>query len=116
VGTLLPILIIVNLLVTGYLLFLFSKRFRSLPSPSPASTAFAPVKIRLLKFNPFADVGGQQSFILCLLDSENSGVIITSLHTPSQTRVYAKPVVKGKADGVTLSREETAFLKKVINS
>ena len=56
-------------------------------------------KVTLTRFNPFEDLGGNQSFILCLLDKSNSGVIITSLHNRDLTRLYAKSVKNGQGDG-----------------
>src|SRR6185369_5370817 len=56
-------------------------------------------KMSVLRFNPFKEVGGNQSFSVALLDGKNSGVIISSLHTREGTRVYAKPVLSGKPDG-----------------
>src|SRR3990167_9470903 len=53
-------------------------------------------KIGLVRFNPFKDTGGDQSFILALVDRENTGVVISSLHTRTWTRWYAKGVIKGK--------------------
>lgn len=35
--------------------------------------------IGLVRFNPFADAGGDQSFSVALLDANNSGVVISSL-------------------------------------
>ncbi|MGI5841332.1 MAG: DUF4446 family protein [Patescibacteria group bacterium] len=71
-------------------------------------------KVTLTRFNPFDDLGGNQSFILCLLDKSNSGVIITSLHNRDTTRLYAKTIVDGQGDGVTLSKDEkTAILKTI---
>jgi hypothetical protein len=118
VNSILWFLVFLNLALSVYLLFLHYHRFIRPLSTSKLSTdtPCPPVKIQVLKFNPFPGVGGEQSFILCLLDQSNTGVIITSLHTPSHTRTYAKPVIEGKADGVSLSREEATFLKKVINS
>ncbi len=68
-------------------------------------------KVGLLRFNPFKDTGGDQSFILALLDANSTGVIISSLHTRSGTRWYAKNVVKGKGVDYELSSEETQALK-----
>ena len=73
-------------------------------------------KIYLTRFNPFDDLGGDQSFILCLLDNTNSGVIITSLHTRETTRVYAKAIKNGVSDNLALSKEETKALIKTINN
>lgn len=78
-------------------------------------------KLGLLRFNPFKDTGGDQSFILALLDSHDTGVIISSLHTRTGTRWYAKAVKKGKGVEYELSDEEqkaveeaSVFLKKSI--
>jgi hypothetical protein len=48
---------------------------------------------------------------LAVLDGEDNGVVITSLHTRDRTRVYMKRVLKGKGD-VELSEEEKQALSK----
>lgn len=63
-------------------------------------------KYGLLRFNPFGDTGGDQSFCICLLDQKDNGIVITSLHSRDQTRIYAKPITQGKATGFNLSAEE----------
>lgn len=68
-------------------------------------------KIGLVRFNPFKDTGGDQSFILALVDSESTGVVISSLHTRTGTRWYAKAVVNGKGVEYDLSDEEEKALK-----
>ncbi len=68
-------------------------------------------KVGLLRFNPFKDTGGDQSFILALVDAHNTGVIISSLHTRTGTRWYAKHVVNGKGSEYELSKEEEEALK-----
>lgn len=68
-------------------------------------------KIGLVRFNPFAGTGGNQSFCLSLLDGEGSGLVISSLHSRENTRIYAKPVKKGKAAGYELSKEEEEAIK-----
>jgi hypothetical protein len=59
----------------------------------------------LVRFNPFPDAGGNQSFALALLDESDDGVIVSSLHSRTGTRIYAKAVTNGKAD-TSLSAEE----------
>ena len=59
----------------------------------------------LVRFNPFPDTGGNQSFALALLDESDDGVIVSSLHSRTGTRIYAKAVMGGKAD-TSLSAEE----------
>ena len=63
-------------------------------------------KIGLLRFNPFNDTGGDQSFIFALLDKQNTGIVISGLYSRSGTRWYAKRVETGKGVEHELSREE----------
>lgn len=68
-------------------------------------------KIGLVRFNPFSETGGNQSFCLAVLDNNDSGFVISSLHSRDTTRLYAKPIKKGKADGYELSAEEKEAIK-----
>ncbi len=68
-------------------------------------------KIGLLRFNPFKDTGGDQSFILSLLDANNTGIVISGLFSRSGMRWYAKKVVKGEGSEHELSDEEKKALK-----
>lgn len=67
--------------------------------------------VTLKRFNPFSDTGGDQSFILAILDGNKSGVIITSLHSRENTRFYVKSVEGGIGIDHPLSDEE----EKIIN-
>lgn len=67
-------------------------------------------KIGLLRFNPFHETGGDQSFSLCLLDRDENGFVLTCLHTRDRTRVYAKPIQKAVSE-YELSNEEMKALK-----
>jgi hypothetical protein len=73
-------------------------------------------KVGIVRFNPFKDLGGDQSFSIALLDGENSGVVISGLHTREGNRVYAKPVEKGKAAKYPLTDEEQEAIKKAISA
>lgn len=72
-------------------------------------------KQALLRFNPFEDTGGDQSFVLALLDDGNSGIVISSLHSRNGTRVYAKEVVAGRSGSHQLSYEEKEVIEKAIH-
>ncbi len=63
-------------------------------------------KIGLIRFNPFNDTGGDQSFILSLLDKQDSGVVISGLYSRTGTRWYAKKIHKRKSTEHELSNEE----------
>jgi len=69
-------------------------------------------KVGLIRFNPFKDTGGDQSFILSLIDGSDTGVIISGLYSRSGTRWYAKRVANGKGVEHELSEEEKRALKE----
>lgn len=71
-------------------------------------------KFGIVKFNPFSQTGGEHSFALTLLDANNNGFIITSLHSREITRLYIKPVSDGKSK-LDLSKEEREALRKAVN-
>lgn len=62
--------------------------------------------IGLVRFNPFSDTGGSQSFTLALLDGRRSGIVMTSLYARSGHRWYMKQIEKGKGKEIQLSKEE----------
>lgn len=68
-------------------------------------------QLTLKRFNPFGDTGGDQSFILAILDGNKDGVVITSLHSRENTRFYVKSVNGGVGIDHPLSEEE----QKTIN-
>ena len=70
-------------------------------------------RVGLVRFNPFEDTGGNQSFAIALLDGAASGIVISSLHSRTGTRVYAKSVTEGRAEGA-LSEEETDALGRAL--
>lgn len=73
------------------------------------TNSLASQKIAIVRFNPFGDTGGDQSFVLAVLDAHNSGYVLTSIHGREGTRVYVKPVDLGKSKH-TLSIEEKQAL------
>jgi hypothetical protein len=67
-------------------------------------------RVGLVRFNPFEETGGNQSFALALLDEGGNGFVISSLHARSGTRIYAKALTGGRAD-TALSAEETEAVR-----
>lgn len=63
-------------------------------------------KVGVVRFNPFNELGGNQSFVVSLLDENGDGMVLSSLHGRDSTRVYAKPVKNFKESGFELSTEE----------
>ena len=65
----------------------------------------------VVRYNPFSDTGSDQSFSIALLDSDNNGMVITSLYSRDGNRVYAKPV-KNNVSEYSLSNEEKEAIIK----
>ena len=70
-------------------------------------------KVAVIRYNPFADTGGDQSFAIALLDALGNGVVLSSLHSRTDTRVFAKPVQSGRSR-YQLSDEEQDAIKKAL--
>jgi hypothetical protein len=69
-------------------------------------------KLGLVKFNPFAESGGNQSFVMAVLDGKNSGIVLTSLANRGVTRWYAKKIKNGSGVDFKLSDEEKTAIKE----
>lgn len=74
------------------------------------------VRVAIVRYNPYGDTGGDQSFSIALLSEKGSGVVITSLHARSGTRVFAKPIHEGKAGKHELSKEEQEAVSKAMEA
>ena len=70
-------------------------------------------RIGLVRFNPFEDTGGNQSFAIALVDSRGDGFVVSSLHARAGTRVYAKAVAAGTSEAA-LSAEEAEALAQAL--
>lgn len=70
-------------------------------------------RVGLVRYNPFEDTGGNQSFALAILDGAGTGFVVNSLHARSGTRVYAKAVEAGKSDSA-LSEEEAEAVRRAL--
>ncbi len=69
-------------------------------------------RIGIVRFNPFADTGGSQSFTIALLDGRDDGLILTSLYARTGNRWYLKEVRGGKGKNIELSHEETNAIRQ----
>ena len=85
------------------------------PRMKAAETAAAASiqKVGFVRFNPFQDTGGDNSFSVVLLDQKNNGVLFSSLYMRDGTRLYAKEVKNG-ATRTPLSDEETKVLEDAL--
>lgn len=70
-------------------------------------------KVGILKYDAFHEMGGKLSFALTLLDGNNSGYIINSMHSREGCYNYIKEIVKGESY-IELSEEEMESLEKAM--
>ena len=77
------------------------------------STGRSLQKVGVVRFNPFQDSGGDQSFAIALLDQGGSGVVVSSLHGRAETRIFAKQVANGRSTH-SLSDEEQQAIREAL--
>ena len=70
-------------------------------------------KVGIVKYDAFHEMGGKLSFALTLLDGNNSGYIINSMHSREGCYNYIKEIVKGESY-IELSEEEAESLDRAI--
>lgn len=70
-------------------------------------------RVGLVRFNPFEETGGNQSFALALMDAQGNGFIISSLHARAGTRIYGKVLAGGRAE-TALSAEEAEAVRMAL--
>ena len=73
-------------------------------------------RVGVVRFNPFADTGGDQSFAIALLDGEGNGIVLSSLHSRTDTRVFAKQVQSGRSRHALSDEEQDAIRKALAPS
>ena len=65
--------------------------------------------VSVVRFDAFGDMGGRLSFTTALLDDNGDGLLLTSIHGHTESRMYLKTVVNRKVDGRISSEEEEAI-------
>lgn len=73
-------------------------------------------KIGLVRFNAFDDVGGEQSFVLVLLNGNGDGIAVSSLYGRQDSRLYAKGIVNGEGERPLSDEERRALQQALPNS
>jgi hypothetical protein len=72
-------------------------------------------KVGIVKYDAFMEMGGKLSFVLALLDKNNNGFILNSVHSSREgCYTYLKEIIKGESF-LELSKEEKSALDHAIN-
>lgn len=71
-------------------------------------------KIGLIKYDAFNQMGGQLSYCIALLDENDDGFIINSVHGADGCYTYTKEIKNGKS-AIELGNEETKALNMAMD-
>ena len=71
-------------------------------------------KTAIVKYDAFKEVGGKLSFALAMLDSENNGFVMNSIHSREGCYTYVKEIVKGESY-IVLGEEEKEALRQAVH-
>lgn len=70
-------------------------------------------KMGLVKYDAFNDLAGKLSFSLALLNEDNTGIVLNSMHSKEGCFTYAKEIIKGESY-IPLSEEEKEAIAKAM--
>jgi len=73
-------------------------------------------KVGVVKYDAFKEMGGKLSFVVALLDKNNNGILLNSVHSSREgCYTYLKEIIKGESF-LELSGDEKKALDLAINS
>lgn len=73
-------------------------------------------KVGVVKYDAFKEMGGKLSFVMALLDKNNSGILLNSVHSSREgCYTYLKEIIKGESF-LVLSEDERNALNQALNS
>ena len=67
--------------------------------------------VKTVRFNPFKDSGGNQSFATAFINDEGNGVVISSLYSRDRVGIYAKPLDKHRSEYELSDEERRAIME-----
>lgn len=70
--------------------------------------------VGLVRFSPFHDTGGDQSFSVAILDGRGDGVVLSALHSRQDSKLYAKPI-EGRSSEYALTEEEKRAIQETVS-
>lgn len=70
-------------------------------------------KLGIVKYDAFREMGGKMSFVLCILNDKNDGMLMNSVHSREGCYTYIKEIIKGESY-IELSEEEREALDNAV--
>lgn len=71
-------------------------------------------KVGIVKYDAFNEMGGKLSFALAMLDGNNTGFVINSMHSREGCYTYIKEIIDGKSY-IPLGAEEQKALNQAMD-
>ncbi len=71
-------------------------------------------KVGLVKYDAFKEMGGKLSFALVLLDENNDGILLNSVHSSDGCYSYTKRIKNGDSE-IALSNEEKVAVERAVS-
>ncbi len=71
-------------------------------------------KMGLIKYDAFKEMGGKMSFALALLDENDNGFLINSVHSSDGCYSYTKRIKGGESE-LALSKEEQVAVERAVS-
>lgn len=71
-------------------------------------------RIGLVHYDAFADMGGELSFAMALLNDHGDGIVVSTITGRQDNRTYAKQVIRGRA-AIQPSAEEDAAIRQAMS-
>lgn len=68
----------------------------------------------LVRYDAYGEMSGRQSMSIALLDSTQSGIVLSSIHHRDQARLYAKQIHGGRGE-LELSPEEAEAVRLALS-
>jgi hypothetical protein len=72
-------------------------------------------RVGMVRYNPFNDKGGDQSFCLAALNRHLDGFVLSAIHSRTGARLYAKEIIEGKSKHHLSDEEMRAIQKAMAN-
>ena len=74
-----------------------SKRLFEITDHLTTASNLSLSKVGMVRFNPFKNLGGNQSFSVAFLNNHLNGLVITSIYHEDNSRFYCKTIIGGKS-------------------
>ena len=70
-------------------------------------------QVGIVRFNAFDNTGSDLSFAVAMLNAANTGFVLSGIYGREESRVYAKPLIKGEST-YTLTKEEKQAIEHAL--